>query len=432
MKDMAKLERISHNGKYGYKSSDGTILIEPRFDDGVGCFGIDSYNHSEYAPVSLNGKCGMINESGNIIIPFEYQEVCHLFDDFFAVRKELPEKKWSYGVIKPDGTVIVPFEYKMITKVGHFFECFKEANSSRIYTHTLFDTRGNIYKYSQEKYPVVYNSNGEMIYDGSAIYSEYDYLVVNKNDKYGIINKDGKQIVEIEYEDVIIASPNRFIVRRNDGDSWSFGVVDSQTNIIIDFIYKYISSYNGAFFDCFRESESTLLKDSRHSRERYSYYDEKQELWLNSIGEEIYQGEAKVLSEDLLACNKDGKKAVINQKGNKIVNFLYDTIGLLDNYLIVEKDSKVGVLTDTGNVVIDALYKDIEFVHIDDSVSIKYNHYRDCDEEVYGSYSKKHPFDTASDEDHLNRQIMQWHKCQMDYVGLIKTIDNAYITRPQR
>ena len=408
---MAKLEQISLNFKKGYKSSDGKIVIEPQFDDCISTFGIDSYNHSKYAQVSIGNKCGMIDESGIIIIPIEYQEVYHLFDDFFAVRKELPRGKWCSGVIKPDGTVIVPFEYKKITNVGHFFECFKEATSSRIFDFdfTLFDHRGRVFKYSLEKDPVIYNSNGEMIYEGAAIDSKFDYIVINKNGKYGIIDHEGKIIVEMECEDVIIASSNRFIVRCNDGDSWLFGVVDSNTNIIIDFTYKYITSNNGAFYDCFKESDSTF-KESHSYGERYEYTNKKKEIWFNSLGEEVYQGEAKILSEELLACNRDGKKAVINHKGKRIVNFLYDSICLFDNYLIVEKDCKVGVLTDSGNVIIDALYNNIEFVHLEDFVSTIFEDIfgRNGDEYVYGCYSKNNIFDTSADKDHLNRSLIQY------------------------
>lgn len=416
---MGTFERFLQNGKYGYKNAESAVVIEPQFDDGISTFGLNSYNHTEYAPVSKNGKCGMIHESGKIIVPFEYQEVCHLFDEYFAVRKEMPEGGWSCGVIKPDGTIVVPFEYKRITKVGNSFECYKDAHSSRVYTHTLFDTNGNVFKYSWEKDPVVYNSNGEMIYEGSVIDSKNGYLIVSGEDKRGVIDQDGKRVIDIEYEDIIIVNSDRIIARRNDGDSWQFGVLDSKSNIIIDFTYKYIISNEGAFFNCFNECDSAL-KDSHSHGERYEYFNKKQEFWLNSIGKEVYRGKAEVLSEELLACDKDGKKAVINSNGKKIVNFLYDRIQLLDNFLIVEKDSKVGVLTDSGNVVIDALYSNIEFVHIDDSVTPKYTEYGHQDGEEYGSYSKKNPFDTAAEKDRLNRQLIQFVKSRgfLPYTGI--------------
>ena len=189
---MGKLVEFSLNGKHGYTNAKGEVVIEAQFDDCISTFGLDSYNHTEYAPVCLNGKCGIIDESGRIVIPFEYQEARHLFDDYFAVRKKLSEKEWSNGVIKPDGTVVVPFDYKMITNKGRFFECYKEACSSRIYsriyTHRLFDSYGRIFKYCGDKTPFIYNTKGELVFEGFVIDSRYNFLIVEKDGKYGVID----------------------------------------------------------------------------------------------------------------------------------------------------------------------------------------------------------------------------------------------------
>lgn len=406
---MDKLEKFSVKGKHGYRNAKGEVVIEPQFDDGISTFGLDSYNHTVYAPVSLKGKCGMINESGELVIPFKYQEVIHLFEDYFVVRKELPEKKWSCGVIKPDGTVVVPFEYKKISNEGRYFECFKEASSSRKYEHTLFDVNGRVYKYSWEKDPVIYNSDGKLVFDGYAVRSDYGLLVVRSEGQYGVIDSDGKQIVDVKYEDVNIVRSDRIIARRKEGETWSFGVLDANSNIVIDFIYKYITSKEGAFYDCFKESDSSLAEPGSFGG-KYEYRNKKQECWLNSSGKEVYPGKAEVLSDRFLACDRDGKKAVFDFNGKKIVNFQYDRIRLLDDYLIVEKDEKVGVLTDSGSVVVDALYDNIEFVHIDDSVSPKYSDYGQREGDVYGCFSKENVFDTSSNKDRLNRQMIRFVK----------------------
>ena len=319
---MGKLKEFSLNGKHGYTNAKGEVVIEAQFDDCISTFGLDSYNHIEYAPVCLNGKCGIIDESGRIVIPFEYQEARHLFDDYFAVRKKLSEKEWSYGVIKPDGTVVIPFDYKVITNKGRFFECYKEAHSSRIYTHSLFDYYGRIFKYCWEKDSFIYNNKGELVFEGFALDSRYDYLIVEKEGKYGVIDFNGKHVVEIEYDDVVIVSPKRFIVRRNDAAAWSLGVLDDNSNIIIDFKYKYITSSKGDFFDCFLECYSSQ-RVPRSNGGNYEYEGKDKEYWLNSYGKEVYQGKAEVLSERLLACDKKGIKAVININGEKIVNYRY-------------------------------------------------------------------------------------------------------------
>lgn len=406
---MAKLEQISRDGKKGYKSPDGTIVIEPQYDDCVGTFGLDSYNHTEYAIVAIDGKCGMINESGETVIPIKYQEVSHLFGDLFAVRKELEDKQWCVGVVKPDETIVVPFDFKHIISEGNYIVCFKEAGSSRVYTHTLIDTHGSVYKYVRESNPVVFNSDGRQIYEGEAVSSKYDYLITKLEDKFGVIDKDGNSILDNKYDAIDIACNDRFIVRVNDEESSVFGVLNQKSETIIDFIYKYIASDKGWFFECYKECLSSKEYGKNNSNP-YEYSNKTQECWLNPNGKLIYSGKANVLSESLIACVRDGKTAVYSVNGKRIVNFQYDRVCLMDNYIIVEKDGKVGVLTDSGVVVIDALYENIEFVHIDDSVAPHYTDDLQRSGDVYGSFSKENVFDTASKSDRLNRQMIRFVK----------------------
>ena len=232
---MAKLEQISRNGKNGYKLPDGTIVIDPQYDDCVGTFGLDSYNHTEFAIVAIDGKCGMINESGETVIPLEYQEVKHLFDDLFAARKETQDKSWCVGVVKPNGDIVVPFDYKYIVAKGKYIVCYKEAGSSRVYTHTLIDTHGSIYKYVRESNPVVFNSDGQQIYEGEAVSSKYDFLITKRKDKFGVIDMAGNTILDNKYDAIEIACKDRFIVRVNEEESWLFGVINDKDEIIIDF-----------------------------------------------------------------------------------------------------------------------------------------------------------------------------------------------------
>ena len=406
---MAKLEQISRNGKKGYKALGGTIVIEPQYDDCVGTFGLDSYNHTEYAIVAIDGKCGMINESGETVIPLEYQEVKHLFEDLFAARKETKDKSWCIGVVKPNGEIVIPFDYKYIVAKGKYIVCFKEACSSRVYTHTLIDTNGCVYKYVRESNPVVFNCNGQQIYEGEAVSSKFDYLITKQEDRFGVIDMAGNSILENKYDAIDIACKDRFIVRINDEESWSFGVLNDKAEIIIDFKYKYIASDKGWFFECYKECLSTKEYGKDNSNP-YEYNNKTQECWLNPKGKLIYSGDAKVLSEELIACMRDGKTAVYSVNGKRIVNFQYDRVCLMDNYIVVEKDGKVGVLTDSGVVVIDALYENIEFVHIDDSIAPYYTEYLQRSGDVYGCFSKDNVFDTDSKKDRLNRQMIRFVK----------------------
>ena len=64
---MGRLERFSQGGKIGYKNDAGDVIVQPQYDEGPYSFGkyeaIGHYN--EYCAVALNGKFGVLHQSGN-------------------------------------------------------------------------------------------------------------------------------------------------------------------------------------------------------------------------------------------------------------------------------------------------------------------------------------------------------------------------------
>lgn len=63
---------FAQNGKYGYKTITGAVLIHPQFDNAL-------YFSEGLAPVFINGKWGYVDFRGNIIVPVQYDEVGSFF-----------------------------------------------------------------------------------------------------------------------------------------------------------------------------------------------------------------------------------------------------------------------------------------------------------------------------------------------------------------
>lgn len=72
---MATVEDFT-SGKFGYVNEDKELVIEKKYD-WAGIF------YSDFAVVELNGKRGLINKKGHIVIPIEHENVMHLENDFF-------------------------------------------------------------------------------------------------------------------------------------------------------------------------------------------------------------------------------------------------------------------------------------------------------------------------------------------------------------
>ena len=402
---MAQLEKIEINYKIGYKDKSGNIVIEPIYDDGklFGGSGI-SEDDSMSASVLKDGKCGVIDIYGNVIVPFMYEEAYHLVDNLFAVRKKAEGTDWSFGVIDDQGTIIIPFEYKLIRHNHNFVQCFVSASSKKKYTHRYMDTSGRVYEYQPHKGDEIwYNTLGELVYKGEGVTSTNDYLIVKENDKLGVIDSVGKYIIQCLYTEIYCTAKDRFVVRRDNESSWQFGVIDNCQNVIIGFDYKYISHENFAFYECFQDAQCELKHISfSSSKNEYSNFSEP--IWYNKKGIKVFEGKAKILSDLYLAISSNDKWGVVSQSNKRIVNFLYDCISIIQDKLIVAKDSKIGVLDTDGSILITPSYNKIECVTIDDGTyGGVYGPL------LYGKYNKECVFD-SEDESKLLRIEISYYK----------------------
>lgn len=394
---MAQFERIEVNNKIGYKDKSGNIVIEPKYDEGQLFFGsLFSEDIVSYASVLKDGKTGVIDQYGNVIIPFIYEEAYHLTDNLFAVRKKTEGNDWSFGVIDNQGTIIIPFEYKFIRNAHHFIQCFVGAHSKRKYSHCNMDTDGHIYEYSFKEDEVWFNSKGEQVYRGEGVTSSHDYLIVKENNKLGVIDSTGNYMIQCIYSEIYCTANDRFVVRLDNDSSWQFGVIDNNENVVIDFKYKYISHGDPSFYGCFEEAECELkykyipVNNNRVSASPINeYYALNKPSWYNKQGIKLFDGKAEILSEYYLAVSSNGRWGVITQSNKRVANFLYDAVSVIKDKIVVAKDKKLGVLESDGSILISPSYNKIECATIDDNIYGGVHNPL-----IYGKYNKDCKFDT--------------------------------------
>ena len=104
----------------------------------------------------------------------------------------------------------------------------------------------------------------------------------------------------------------------------------------------------------------------------------------------------KTLTDNLFAVCSNNQWGIVDLSGKRIVNFLYDEIEIIQNYLIVAKDNKVGVLDEKGGIVINPSYNKIENALIKDRVYWIYDEISHNKTAVFGQYCKECIFDTTN------------------------------------
>ena len=166
--------------RYGYVDYNGKEILEPQYNELERIVEIEE-NENAYLIAAKNGQYGLIKNDENIINN-EYQSIMYdAKNKVFVI-----EKSKKYGISKLDGKIIVPVEYEQIDITG-------------------------IYLYAQNNQgTTVYNSNGtEANIDADIAILDttnerYRIRIDNKEGtKYGIIDKEGKQLVEEKYDYIV-------------------------------------------------------------------------------------------------------------------------------------------------------------------------------------------------------------------------------------
>lgn len=407
---MAYLQKFEdEHGKIGYKN-ESTVIVECKYDDGVYSFGRSRSLDRPYGVVIKSMKCGVIDENGQEVIPCEYDEVRYLFSDLFAVRRNITQNVeelslcaenhpkqdgWEYGVINSKLEIIIPFKYKFIERIGSMIRCYKNAISSRKYSFKALDIDGYAYDYKGLKDEYTFNAEIKMISTDHILYSCYDYLVITRGDKVGVIDSNGKKILSCKYDEIICAGKESFIVRINNDEEWVFGVVNTKEESIIPFEFKYIKSEFGSFFHCYKQCccEINILKPID---KRYEYSNLSLDECRNSLGKIIVNGEFHALNKDYVVHISNGKAGVYNQNGLRVLNYIYDEIALLGDCFVIRIDDKIGLLDNNGGLIINCSYSRIECACPNNKK------YDGIHGKCFGNYNNENIFDTDSSNTKLH------------------------------
>ena len=153
------------------------------------------------------------------------------------------------------------------------------------------------------------------------------YFVINKDNKWGVIDNNLKTVIYPTYDEAIIIPNNKqpifictYDVNYEDGTY--------ETKVL-----------NAKGKEMFKEYDKVLPLEN---------YDENNNVWYES---------------NVLLVEKDGKYGLINFDGKEILSATYENIYTLkgiENSLITVKDGKLGLVDDTGHEVIPNEYQEIK------------------------------------------------------------------------
>ena len=331
--------------RYGYVDYKGKELLEPQFNELERITEIED-NDNVYLIAARNGQYGVIKNTENVLNN-EYQSITYdTKNEVFVI-----EKSQKYGIAKTDGKIIVPVEYNQIDITG-------------------------IYLYAQNyQGTTVYNSNGtEANIDPdiailNTTNSNYRIRINNEAEtKYGIIDKEGKQLVEEKYsyleylyDDLFIASSeNGQLGIINDKDEIKVNLeCDSiqrigMTNLIKSIINQTTRIYKEDMTLICELTEATVEEKENYIK----FYNNDETKYLDKEGNELKNTDVFSNNSIFATKNEQGQWGFVDKLGNIVVDYQYEKVTEVNEYGYagIKKDGKWGVVDSQGQVVLTPTY----------------------------------------------------------------------------
>lgn len=384
--------KYKKDGKYGIMDFSGKVITKPIYEE------IESMPYKEgELVVKKNGKYGVININGKKIIDFKYDEISS--DGYYSKEKEYSLGGYIVGIKKEEG-----FRYGYINCKR---KKILETEYNKIYRMTQIEDDKNVYLVAEQngQAGLLKNKKKLLNYEYQSI--DYESLnkvfIVQKGQNYGVIDIEGKTIVESNYSDLTIEGiyiyankenqtevfdikgnkqevPKYKTITPTENENYNitidsnnkYGVTDKQGNVVIPNDYYYAEYIAGDYFIVSGIEGKSGIIDVKNETILSIKYDIVQKI------EDFNIIQAGIVEDNLLELYNGNMKKILSMENGKIVeeeNYIKvysdketkylskdgieikNTELFTDNKLFaIEKDGKWGFADKQGNIKVDAIY----------------------------------------------------------------------------
>lgn len=283
-------------------------------------------------------------------------EIKNVTNSYLAVYTN---ERW--GVINSKGEYVIKPEYENMIVIPDqsraIFICQENVDlESQTYKSIAIDDKSNILFENYDGVEVIQNidKNGSVFYDEKT-------LKVLKNGKYGLINFNGKELLECNYDSIepIKYLKNSYITSKDNKK----GLVDNSGTIIIENEYADIKALTDKY-------EDGYIVKNNSSKYGVINYNKKQIL-------ECKYTEIKNISGSEMYVVKEGEELeVVDSKGIiKLKDNFDDVISIDNNNIIIKKSDKYGIISSTGETKINTQYEFLSYLYDGNYIAKKDNKY---------------------------------------------------------
>lgn len=280
---------VERNGKFGVYNFEGKKIIPAEYEnitiaglyiqatkneetqlfDGNGNK-IEDVVYNEIQPtanqdyqitVDKSGRYGIRKSNKDILVDNQYTYIEYLQDDFFVAVKE----DGKIGIISAQGATVVEFIYDVVQKIegSNLVEAkILEQSVTELYAKDMkkvasvknprIEEKNGYLQVTTEEFQY-FDLNGSKVSDVTALRNN-TIFAKQQNGKWGFVDKQGKTVVEFQYDQVTQVNEYGFAGVKKEG---KWGVIDAngkevqtpkyewQSNTPPEFVGKYYKVYYG-------------------------------------------------------------------------------------------------------------------------------------------------------------------------------------------
>lgn len=344
--------KFEQNGKYGLIDFKGKLILNAEYDNIYALEGIQ-----KNLIIEKDGLKGLVNTSmGEVIIKPEYNEISTLTQTY--ENGYIVSQNGKYGLISADAKVIFGPVYEKIKNVT--------ANGNYVVTQNgkinLINNKGETILASG--FDDIEEINGEN-------------LTIRLNGLFGVIDVTGNTVLTSEYEDLKYIYGTYYIAKK----AGKYGIISITGETIVDFQYasmEYIKTAD--FIQAEKENYKTdlinrefkialedVIVSELNLEEGYVRVREEDEYNYYNFKFERKTGKEILTTNTLFLVKEFGKYGYENKNGDRIVDCIYDDAKEQNRfgYCAVKKDGVWGNLKSDGTVIVEPSINLDEFLYVD-------------------------------------------------------------------
>ncbi len=327
--------------------------------------------------VQKDGKYGLINYNGDVILDINYEEITTLK----GIKNSLVTlQKGAYGLVNNQGKVIIENQYEEIKSLGEDVKNYIIKKDDKYGVNDILECKyEEIEPLNNKEYFLVKESKENKVInkDGEKVFSEkFDSIESIENNiiiytykkKYYAYNIKDKKKLESSYDELSYTNNDLFIAKSGN----NYGIIDIENTTKVDSKYSKINYYKDAGLYELEEKDSDSNKILNNQLEEIAQgmvnevNAEKSyiKVWTEN-GYEYYNlnGEKKeskdvLLQNNLFLIKQNGKYGYANKNGEIVVDCIYDDATEQNEfgYSAIKKDGLWGSIDKNGNIICETKY----------------------------------------------------------------------------